>query len=413
MWTADGRSADDVAIQERQPMTGVLSGVRVLDFGRYIAGPFAAAILGDLGADVLRVERVGGGEDRYIYPVCEAGDGALFLQMNRNKRGMTLDVKSADGQAVLRRLVARSDVVIANLPPETLREMGLSYEALCVARPEIIQAVVSGFGAEGPYAARVAFDSIGQAMSGAAALSGMPGQPAKSFASWVDFTTALLTVIGVLAALQERARSGRGQEVRTSLLDSALTVTGFLATEEALTGIGRTASGNRAQSGGPGDYIATRDSWIAVNVIGAPLFRRWARLIGEPEWLEDPRFATDALRAEHGAALSARTAVWARERTTAQALDALAAARIPAGPILSPREVLTDPHVQATGAFTPMSYPGLPIQAPIAMSGLQLSGTPVALSRRAPTLGEHIDEVLAELGYAPAEITALRAAGAV
>jgi crotonobetainyl-CoA:carnitine CoA-transferase CaiB-like acyl-CoA transferase len=391
----------------------VLAGLRILDFGRYIAGPFCATLLADLGADVIRVERREGGEDRFLYPVTPAGDGALFLQMNRNKRGITLDPKAPGGQDVLRRLVASADVVVANLPAATLKDLGLDYASLSAIKPDIVLAAVSAFGPTGPYAERVGFDGVGQAMSGAVWLSGDPGQPTKSFASWVDFTTALFASHATLAALMRRRETGQGGEVQASLFGSAVTVMNLAAMEQALTGIGRQATGNRGQSGGPMDIIKTRDGWIMVQVLGDPLFRRWARLMGEPRWLEDPKFASDAARAENSAELSARSSQWAAERTTDEALAALAQARVPAGPVLSPQQVVDDPHVHATGIFQPMDYPGLTAPAPVSLSGARIADAPASITRRAPTLGEHTDEVLGALGYAAAEIAELRAGGVI
>lgn len=388
----------------------VLEGVRVLDFGRYIAGPFCATLLADLGADVIRIERREGGEDRFLYPVSDAGDGALFLQMNRNKRGITLDPKAAGGGEVLRRLVASADIVVANLPAATLKDLGLDYESLRAIRPDIILAAVSAFGAEGPYADRVGFDGVGQAMSGAVWLSGEPGAPSKSFASWVDFTTALFASHATLAALMRRQATGEGGEVQGSLFSSALTVMNLAAMEQALTGINRQATGNRGQSGAPMDVIRTADGWIMIQVLGDPLFRRWAKLMGEPHWLEDARYASDAARAENATDLSARTSRWAAGLSTEAALQALAAARIPAGPVLSPQNVLDDPHVQATGIFQPMAYPGLRADAPVSLSGARLTQNPPTIRRRAPTLGEHTDEVLGALGFTSAELADLRSA---
>ena len=392
---------------------GVLSGIRVLDFGRYIAGPLCAAMLGDHGADVIRIEKVDGGEDRYLYPVTDAGDGALFLQMNRNKRGITLDPRVEGGAKLLRRLVRSADVVIANLPAETLRTMGLDYESLRSIRPDIILTSISAFGSEGPYAERVGFDGIGQAMSGSAWLSGPPGQPTKAFASWVDFSTALNAAFATLVAIHHRQANGAGQHVDCNLFATAATVMNFPLIEQALTGRERAATGNRAQSGGPADFFRTQDGWITVQVIGAPLFKRWARLMEEPSWLADERFATDAKRADNGAILSERMASWCEVRTSEEALRLLAGARIPAGPILSPAGVLADEHVKASGMLTPMAYPGAASPAPMIMSATHLGETPAAIHRRPPMLGEHADFLLAELGYAPAEVAALRAAGTI
>ena len=391
----------------------VLDGVRVLDFGRYIAGPLCGALLGDMGADVIRVERVSGGDDRYQYPVTDQGEGACFLQMNRNKRGMTLNPMKPEGREVLARLVANADVVIANLPSDTLRAMSLDYAALAAIRPDIILTGISAFGEDGPYGNRVGFDGIGQVMCGAAYLSGFPGQPTKSYASWVDVSTALFSTIGTIAAIHEKAKSGRGQEVATTLFGSALSVFNFNLIEQALVRVDRVASGNRAQSSGPSDIVRTSDGWIMVQTVGFPLFERWAALLREPEWVSDPRFSTDSLRSENGAVLSERTARWAAEFTTAEALDRLAAARIPAGPVYSPQEVLDDPHVRATEMMTPVEYPGAHGPVPLMMKAVGLSETPLTMRLRPPTLGEHTDAILAEIGYDAAAVEALRAVRAV
>lgn len=394
-------------------MSKILEGVRVLDFGRYVAGPFCAAQLADLGADVIRIERLSGGEDRYLFPVSSEGDGSLYLQMNRNKRAMTLDPRTPSGLAVMDRLIATADVVIINTPPSSLPALGLEYDRLTGIKSDIILTVVSAFGPEGPYAERVGFDGVGQAMSGAVGLSGHPGAPMKSFAQWVDFTTALFATQHTLAALMDRARTGRGREIHADLLSSALAVMNGPLIEQATTGANRVASGNRAQSGAPADLFATRDGWIMIQVVGEPLFRRWARLMGESSWLEDPRFSTDALRAEHGEALSARTAAWTSSRSTAEAMAALTQAKLPAGPVLSPQQVLDDSHVVAAAPFAAMDYPGLATPAPVLLSPARFAGETPTLHRRAPLLNEHTDEILSSLGYDESEISAFRLEGAI
>lgn len=394
-------------------MSGVLDGVRVLDFGRYIAGPFCAALLGDLGADVIRIERIEGAEDRGLYPVTPGGDGGLFLQANRNKRGITLNAKAPGGAEVFRRLVASADVVTANMPTASLKDMGLDYDSLRAIRPDIIMTAISAFGATGPYAERVGFDGIGQAMSGAVWLSGPPGQPTKSFGSWVDFMAATLASHATLAAIYERSRTGKGQEVQTSLYSAALTVMNPLLIEQAITGADREPSGNRGQTAGPADTFRTRDGWIMVQVIGDGLFRRLARVIGEPGWLEDPRFASDVLRGENGEALSERMAAWAAGLTSEEALNLLEGARVPAGPVLTPRQVLADRHVREAAVMTPMSYPGAAEPIPVVIGAANPAATPAALTRSAPTLGQHTAEVLGSLGFSEDEIGALRQAGAI
>lgn len=391
----------------------VLSGIRVLDFGRYIAGPFCASLLADLGADVIRIEKLSGSEDRFLSPVTPQGDGALFMQMGRNKRGMTLNPMKAEGREVVRRLVATADVVVANLPPETLKAMGLDYESLCQIRPDIILTLITAFGSGGPYSDRVGFDGLGQAMSGAMYMSGTPGQPTKSYAPFIDFGTASLSAYGTMAALYERQKTGRGQVVEASLFSTALTLMNGTTIEQDALSLNRQATLNRSQTSAPADTFRTRDGWVLVQSVGGPLFERWVQLMGEPHWLEDPRFKDDISRGDHGEIISERLARWCAERTSAQVLEEMEAARLPAGPVMSLQDVLDDPHVAAAGLFQRVDYPGLQRPAPVMTPPVKLSATPASIRQRPPTLGEHTDSILTELGYSKAEITALREARAV
>ncbi len=398
---------------------GILAGIRVLDFGRYIAGPYCAALLGDMGADVIRIEKREGSEDRFVQPIVpgaaagEGGEGAMFLQMNRNKRGLTLDPMTETGRKIVRRLVATADVVVANLPPSTLKAMGLDYESLVEAKPDIILTTVSAFGHGGPYSERTGFDGVAQSMVGAAYLTGHPEEPVKSYAPWVDFGTASLSAFGTLAALMERARSGKGQVVEGSLLSTALAYFNFHLIEQQLRQTNRVAIGNRSPYAGPADIVRTKDGWILVQVIGMPLFKRWARLMGEDHWLSDPRFKDDLSRGDYGEILSERTARWAAERTSEEALAELEKARIPAGPVYSPQQALDDPHIKAMNYLKPVGFPGLPGPAPIMETPLRLSRSPGTLRERAPVLGEHTESILGELGYSAAEIAGFRDEGIV
>ena len=205
-------------------MAGVLEGIRVLDFGRYIAGPYCAALLAEHGAEVIRIEKREGSEDRYQAPVAETGEGALFLQMNRNKLGLTLDPMLPEGQEIVRKLVATADVVIANLPPQTLAPMKLDYESLKAVKPDIILTTVTAYGRGGPYSDRVGFDGIGQVMSGAVYMTGTEDQPYRAQVPWVDFGTALHCAFGTMAALMARKMTGKGQWVEGALLATAVTL---------------------------------------------------------------------------------------------------------------------------------------------------------------------------------------------
>ena len=392
-------------------MSGVLEGIRVLDFGRYIAGPFCAALLGDLGAEVIRIERIGGGEDRGLIPVGAGpeGGGAMFLAMNRNKLGMTLDPAAPKGREITRKLVATADVVVANLPPAVLRSLALDLDSLREVKPDIILTTVTGFGAGGPLSNKHGFDGIGQAMSGAVYLSGTPELPTMTKVPWVDFGTAFLSAFGTLAALIERGKTGRGQKVEGALLRTAVAISNAMLIEQALTGVDRTAIGNRAFNAAPGDIYRTNDGWIVVTVIGQPMFRRWCRMIGDEHWLQDPRFGDDQSRADRGDGISARMIEWCAARNCAEALAELEKASIVAGEIYSPQQAIDDAHIRAAGLLAERSFPTLDATLPLAPTPIELSETPGSYRRPAPLIGEHTDEILKGLGYDAREIAALHA----
>ena len=392
---------------------GVLSGLRVLDFGRYIAGPQCAAMLGDLGAEVIRVERPAGAEDRALIPLSDrADDGALFLQMNRNKRGMTLNARTPAGREVLGRLVQSADVVVANLPDPALRQLGLDYGSLAQIRPDIVLTTVTAFGEEGPWSDRPGFDGVGQVMSGAAYLSGSGEEPTKSYVLWVDLATAAFCAFATLAALREREQSGRGQHVRGSLLGTALAAANSTLMEEAVLGTGRVRSGNRAQVAGPADIYATLDGWIIVQVVGDAMFRRWAGLVGHPELADDSRFSTDQLRGDHRDELAEIMQPWSAAQTSDEALDALAAAGIPSGPVLSPAQALTHPQVLAGQWLAPIDRDA-GITPPVIGLPVTMPHGKRTTAWRAPKLGEHTNQILGELGYEPAAIAQFREKGAI
>lgn len=386
----------------------VLEGIKVLDFGRFIAGPYCAALLADYGAEVIRIDRVEGGEDRYIVPVTEGGEGAMFLQLNRNKRSLTLDLASPEGREIVRRLVAGADVVVANMPPRTLKSLGLDYESLCAVRPDIILVAPNAFGTSEAVRDRVGFDGVGQALSGAVHIAGTPGQPQKAMVPVVDFATSFACALGTVLALYERKQSGKGQEVNASLLCTGLNMASGALIEEALLGLDRPATRNRASGYAPSDIFKARDGWFITQVIGRAMFKNWTRLVGRPELLDDPRFADDRLRGEHGEFLSGVMNDWARDKTLGECLALLEKARIPAGRINSPRQALQDETVQAANLIHWMDYPGAPRQVPIFATPVSLSRTPPEIRQRAPLNGEHTDEILAGIGLGAQEIAGLR-----
>ena len=390
-----------------------LAGIRVIDFGRFIAGPYCAMLLADMGADVIRVDRRHGSEDRYIAAITESGEGGGFLSLNRNKRSLTLDSSKPESKEIIRRLVQGADVVVANLPINVLKSMRLDYESLKAIKPDIILARISTFGPDGPYANRVGFDTVAQAMSGAMSLTGFPGAPVRGIVPFADYGTALHTVFGVMVALYHRLQTGEGQIVDGSLLSTSIAFVQGLLAERSVLGIERQQLGNTGFYAAPSDAYKTKDGWIVVSVVGNDMFARWARLVGHTDFINDPRFATDQLRADNRGAITEAMNTWLTTRTTYQAISELEGARIPAGPVLELDQVLEDPQVKTRELLRYVDHPGAARPVPLADTAVRLSATPGGIRERAAALGEHTDEVLSEIGYSDEEITALRTAEVV
>ena len=374
----------------------VLEGLRVLDFGRYIAAPFCASLLSDLGADVIRVEPRAGASDRDVMPLGKGRDGALYCQMNRGKRSLALDFTTLEDSPILKRLVATSDVVIVNMPPRQLGKVGLTYDALCALKSDIILTTISAYATGGQSRDLTGFDGSGQSLSGAMHITGDGSVPTRAAVSYVDYSTGITAAYATLAALIGRLRTGSGQHVETSLLQNALAIMNPILIEAATGARHRVATGNRSPISGPSDAFETEDGWVMIQVIGDAMFARLAEQIGQPELVGHSDYATDIARGENGAKLSSIVAQWCRTKTSAEILKILSLARIPCVPILTPAEALQNSEIRQGGYF---SFPGatdIPIAAPLA----SISGT-VPL-KSAPVLGEHNDEILRELGISQA-----------
>ncbi|MEK9719634.1 MAG: CoA transferase, partial [Quisquiliibacterium sp.] len=279
---------------------------------------------------------------------------------------------------------------------------------LRAVKPDIILTTSSAFGSSGPLAPFVGFDGVAQAMCGSVFMTGEPDQPYRAQVNWVDFGTALHNALGTMVALMERGRSGRGQKVEGSLLGTALSLNNGVLIEQSVTSADRVPTGNRGQTSAPVDVFRTQDGWILCQVVGRPLYERWARLMGEPSWLEDPRFDTDESRGIHGQLISERMSRWCAQRTNEEVMSALGAAKIPCGPVLTPQQALDHPQTAALGFYQPTDYPGLPRPAPVSAVPLNLTISQGGIRHRAPMTGEHTEQVLQELGYDSDQIAGLR-----
>lgn len=389
-------------------MAGILQGIKVLDFGRYIAGPFCAALLADLGAEVIRIEKPGGADDRYIMPASASGEGALYLHSNRGKKSLTLNTSTPEGLEVMRRMIAQSDVVVANFSPSALRHFGLDYESVRAIREDIILTTVSAFASDGPMRDAVGFDGVGQAVSGAVHLTGEPGHPHRSATAYVDFSTALSCAYGTLAAIINRMRTGEGMHVEASLVGTALNIMAPILIEHSAGLTPRVPTGNRAPIAGPSDIFQASDGWFIMQVQGPKMFKRWAELMGQPDLTADPRYADDALRGRNGEALSAIMQEWSSQRTRGQCIAELEAISLAAAPVLTPDEFLGN-ALGLRKSFTYEAQIGsdekvIQFSSPVSMgSGSETSPNP------APALGAQTREILTAFGVSTEEQDALAA----
>lgn len=393
---------------------GPLSGIRVLDLSRILAGPYCTMILGDLGADVIKVEQPGKGDDTRTWgPPWHGSESAYFLSVNRNKRGITLDLKQPDAQRIVRELAAVSDVVVENFKVGALERMHIGYEQLREVNPRLIWATVSGYGPAGPMAEKPGYDFVAQGEAGVMAVTGDPeGEPMKVGVAIVDITTGMFTAIGVLAALRARDQTGRGQKVDASLLSSAVAWLGNVGQNYLVSGKPARRFGNAHPNIVPYQSFATRDQHITIAVGNDRQFQSLCRILGRDDLAADPRFATNPLRVEHRDALIPELQAAFMTRSAAEWLAACEEAGIPSGPINTIEQVFSHPQVLANGMLQEVEHPA----GRLKLAGIPyiLSETPGVIRRPPPLLGQHTDEVLADvLGRTPDEIARLRRIGAV
>jgi formyl-CoA transferase len=389
-----------------------LEGVRVLDLTRVLAGPYCTMMLGDLGADVIKVERPGAGDDVRAWgpPFAPGGESAYFLCVNRNKRSITVDLKAPGGRDLIRELARRADVLVENFKTGTMDEMGLPYEALRDANPGLIYCSITGFGTTGPYRDLPGYDLIAQAMGGIMSITGdVEGMPMKVGVPIVDLTTGMFAAVAILAALRVKERTGRGQRIDMALLDSQIAWLGNVASNYLIGGTPARRLGNAHPNITPYEVFPTRDGHVALAVGNDGQWRRFCQVAGAPHLADHVDFKTNADRVRNREKLVPVMSDLMAKHTSQEWMDLLRKDEIPCGPIQTVDRALQDPQVLARGMVLETQHP---TAGPIRLVGspLKLAETPPEVRVPPPTLGQHTEEVLREvLGLAPQAVAELRA----
>ncbi|MDA1188869.1 MAG: CoA transferase [Chloroflexi bacterium] len=391
-----------------------LEGVRVLDCTGILAGPFCTMLLADMGADVIKVERPGGGDDtRRMGPPFAGGDAVAFLMVNRNKRGIVLDLKSPDGIAVFKKLAVCSDIIVENLRPGAMKKLGLGYEDLSKDNPGLVYCSISGFGATGPYKDRTGFDLVAQGMSGMMSITGHPGAPpAKVGVPISDLNGGMYATYGILSAYINRLKTGKGQFVDTSLLEGSLAYTVWESATYFFTGQTPGPVGSAHRMTAPYQAFQTSDGYINVATANQKTWERLCNTIGREDLLGNPRFGSNADRVVNIKELATTLEDTFSKQPMSHWLPLLEKSGVPSGPINDMAAVYADPQVLARNMLATQQHPtagdiktiGIPVK---------LSDTPGQIRRPAPLLGQHTDEILREFDYSDEDIKRLRESGAI
>jgi len=404
-----------MAAAEESCPVGPLAGLKVIDLTHVMAGPTCTLMLADMGADVIKVEKLPDGDDsRHMIPPKIGDETAAFLMMNRNKRGIVIDLKTASGKKILRRLIGAADVLVENFAPDAMERLGFGYQELHKEFPALIYCSLSGFGRTGPYRHRRGFDLVAQAMSGIMSFTGErpDGPPVKCGAPLSDITAGILAAMGILAAYAHRLKSGEGQWVETSLFEAALVQTYWQSAIALATGVAPRAMGSAHPLNAPYQAFEASDGWI---VVGGANRKHWLLMLealGAPELADDPRFRSGADRMAHLEELEAELSRRFRTKSAKHWLDALEEKGVPCGPVQNMLQALADPQTLARDMVVAVEHATL---GPVKTIGLpvKFSATPGKVRGGAPLYGEHTREVLREAGFEDGEIDAFEREGAI
>jgi crotonobetainyl-CoA:carnitine CoA-transferase CaiB-like acyl-CoA transferase len=394
--------------------TGPLAGMRVLELAQIMAGPTCGMMLADMGADVVKVEKLPGGDDSRSYREPRVnGVSAAFMILNRNKRGIALNLKEPQGREILLRMVKEADVLTENYRRGTLEKLGVGYDVLSQVNPGLIYCAVSGFGRDGPYGDKGGFDLIAQGFAGLMSVTGEPGgPPVKTGNSVADINAGILAVVGITAAYAHKLKTGQGQVVETSLMEAALQQTYWHAASYFATGESPGPTGSAHLLSAPYQAFRTRDGWINIGGANQANWERVANVLGHPEWRDDPRFLTNSARMQNLAALTRAMDAILITRDKADWVAAFDAAGVPVGPVHTIGEALSHPQTLARNMVVDLVHPEAGPTKAIGCP-VQFSRTPTQITHPAPMLGQHSRELLREYGYQDSEIDAFVAQGVI
>ena len=391
-----------------------LAGLKVLDFTRVYSGPYCTMLLGDLGADVIKVEAAGRGDDTRAFAPIVNGESGYYAYLNRSKRSITLNLKSEEGKKAAMELAKWADVIVENFSPGTIDRLGLGYEDVKKVNPEVIYASISGFGQYGPYRRKVAYDAVAQAMGGMTHLTGYPGdKPVKVGPAISDASTGVHMCVAILSAVIYKARSGKGQYIDVAMMDTVFSLLEYLVSIRTMTGEEPERIGNANPASAPYNMYRTKESYIVIATANDSLFTKLAHAMGHEELLENPHFKTNPLRKKYEKEVDAAVEAWTMQHDNEEIEKLFDEVGIPVASVKSIGELLEDPHLRERNMVIEQEIPNV---GTFAFPGnpLKLKETPPDTSRRAPMLGEHTEEILKELlGYPEEKIQHLKETGAI
>lgn len=390
-------------------MSKALTGLKVIDVSRLLTGPYCTMVLADLGADVIKIEVPGRGDDSRLFGPFAHGESGYFMTLNRNKRGITLDLRKPEGQEVFKDLIKSADILLENFSTGTMEGWNIGYEELSKVNPRLIYASITGFGQYGPYSHRVAFDPIAQAMGGLMSINGYPdGTPTRVGTSIGDINASILMSTGILAALYQRERTGRGQQVDVAMQDGIIAILENAIIRHTIDKEIPQRIGSRHASVTPYDVFAARDGYVFIACANEATWQRLCKAMKKEELIADERFEVNKKRTANVEALSQLISKWIGEYTVDEVLAVFEEHAVPSAPVLTIDKVVKDPQVKARNMVVAIDHP---VAGKVSIPGnpIKLSASPDTIDRPSPILGQHTDEVLSQIGYSPDRIASLKA----